>query len=161
MKQYSDYDDFSDLIREIIREEIKVFLAEEGFNRTIAGEVLDVTEDGKYDIDLVDTKVSGLLNKSGESLKKGDTVMVTEAYGSNYSNCYISTKNASSNSPTVNDLEGSVKTLEKNINLSKLDYSDLDFNTSATSGNWVKITVREGDTKTTYKLQCNNVSKVE
>ena len=114
MKQYSDYDDFTEIIRELAQEEVKNILKEEGFCRTMTGQVV-ATSDGKYSVDLVDTTVNDLLNKTGESIKPGDTVTITEKYGSNYSNCYISTKNASKDAPTLNELFNKINKLEERI----------------------------------------------
>lgn len=116
MKQYSDYDDFAEIIRELAREEVKNVLKEEGFCRTMTGQVI-ATSDGKYSVDLVDTIVNDLLNKTGESIGLGDTVTITEKYGSNYSNCYISTKNASSDAPTLNELLLKIKELTNCISI--------------------------------------------
>ena len=116
MKQFSDYEDFAEIIRELAREEIKNFLKEEGFSRTLTGQV-SASKDGKYSVDLVDTVINDLINKSGESIKEGDTVTVTEKYGSNYSNCYISTKNASSDAPTSHELLAKIEELANHISI--------------------------------------------
>ena len=134
MKQYSDYDDFTEIIRELAREEVKNILKEEGFCRTMTGQVIDTDNKGGYSVDLVDTVVNNIINKSGESLNLGDTVTLTEKYGSNYSNCYISVKNASRNSPTVDEFKNKQNDILERLAVleskSFIEYNNLEVNSN-------------------------------
>lgn len=86
------YNETDELIRSIVRQEIKNFMKQNGFFRSVSG-VVTGTSNGKYDVDVVDTKLSQILNESNSEIKVGDTVTIFDKFGSNYSNCYIAAKN--------------------------------------------------------------------
>ena len=95
-----EYNKFRDNIRTIIIEETNKILQSKNLYETHSGTVLDVTTDvtDPYaqlcSVDLVYTQVKSLLNKSGQLLKVGDSVIVFEKVGSHASNCFIAFKNA-------------------------------------------------------------------
>lgn len=95
-----EYNKFRDNIRTIIIEETNKILQSKNLYETHSGTVLDVATDvtDPYaqlcSVDLVYTQVKSLLNKSGQLLKVGDSVIVFEKVGSHASNCFIAFKNA-------------------------------------------------------------------
>ena len=92
MMTEKEFNEFDSLIREIVRQEIRSFMKENGLFRSVTGVVTKIN-DGKYDVDAVDTQISQILNKSNSEIKVGDTVTIFDKFGSNYSNCYIAAKN--------------------------------------------------------------------
>lgn len=96
----SEYDKFRNNIKEIIVEEVDNFLQKKNLYETHSGVIIDVDNktDNPYqqicNVDLVFTKLSNLLNKSGQLLKEGDSVIVFTKLGSHYSNCFVAFKNA-------------------------------------------------------------------
>ena len=120
----NEYSEFKEELRSLIREEIKSFLQEEGFYRCIPGEVTKIDSD-KASVDTVTTVVSDLLNKTGEELQTGDSVLLMEKYGSNYSNSFVLAKNGdnrnntssriSENEKSLSEVKTKVATLEKNV----------------------------------------------
>jgi len=100
MSEEFEYNKFRDNIRTIIIEETNKILQRKNLYETHSGTVLDVTTDvtDPYaqlcSVDLVYTQVKSLLNKSGQLLKVGDSVIVFEKVGSHASNCFIAFKNA-------------------------------------------------------------------
>lgn len=110
-----DYDEFMAEIKSVIKNEIKSFLKEEGFYRCIPGEITETNGD-KCTVDTVVTSAKNILNKSGEGLEQGDSVLLMEKYGSNYSNSFILAKNGSNrNSGVLEDLIARVSTVESKI----------------------------------------------
>ena len=95
-----EYDKFRNNIKEIIVEEVDNFLQKKNLYETHSGVVIDVNtnSDNPYEqicnVDLVFTKLSNLLNKRGQKLQSGDSVLVFTKIGSHYSNCFIAFKNA-------------------------------------------------------------------
>ena len=92
------YEDFREIIRNMIKEENEIFLKENNFYTSYTGTITGVSTDvfpftQVCSIDLFFTQLTGILNKSGELLEVGDTVTVLERYGSNFSNCFIGYKN--------------------------------------------------------------------
>ena len=85
-------EEFKDIIRELAQEEVKSILQTEDFYRCIAGTVVTVNGN-RCSVDIVTTILKDILNKSGEEIQVGDTVLVMDKYGSNFSNCFISVKN--------------------------------------------------------------------
>lgn len=92
MDNVQTYKETDELIRSIIRQEIENFMKQNGFFRSVSGIVTGISN-GKYDVDVVDTKLSQILNKSNSEINVGDTVTIFDKFGSNYSNCYIAAKN--------------------------------------------------------------------
>lgn len=105
-------DEFRDIIRELAREEAGNLLQTEDVYRNIMGSVVAVKDNNKYDVDIVTTILHNVINQSGNRLKPGDGVIVAEKYGSNYSNCYISSKTGK-NEKTIEDTE---ETLNQQLN---------------------------------------------
>jgi len=100
-ERMQDYSQLRDNIKNFVQVEIENYMKKNNFYCTHSGTVIDVSE-GKEDnpfqqicgVDLVYTQVKSLLNKSGQSLKIGDSVIVFEKVGSHFSNCFIAYKNA-------------------------------------------------------------------
>lgn len=99
--QNSDYEylKFRENIRTIVTEKINEIFQQKNLYETHSGTVIDikVATQNPYEqicnVDLVYTQVKGLLNKSGQLLKEGDSVIVFEKMGSHTSNCFIAFKN--------------------------------------------------------------------
>jgi hypothetical protein len=99
-KKNEEYNKFRENIKEIIKEELFNELKSNNFYKSYSGVVLDVQQvEGNTDpfqqrcgVDLVFTQVRSLLNKTGQFLKIGDTVIIFEKIGSNLSNCFIAYK---------------------------------------------------------------------
>ena len=133
----NDYQEFRDLIREIIQEEVKEILKEQGFSRSVTGEVLHVSDDNRScSVDVVTTKLNNILNKSGSSLKPGDTVTIMDSYGSNYSNCFVMAKNGQDLDTTgnmtkdISEIQAKIDSLEQRLP-NNLSFSDLEGNSLA------------------------------
>lgn len=144
----NDCQEFRDLIREIIQEEVKEVLKEQGFSRSVTGEVLYVSDDNRScSVDVVTTKLNNILNKSGSSLKPGDTVTIMDSYGSNYSNCFVMAKNGQDLDTTgnmtkdISEIQTKLENLEQEIVTrfpNNLSFSSLD-------GNSLVITYTDSD----------------
>lgn len=145
----NDYQEFRDLIREIIQEEVKEILKEQGFSRSVTGEVLHVSDDNRScSVDVVTTKLNNILNKSGSSLKPGDTVTIMDSYGSNYSNCFVMAKNGQDLDTTGNitkDISEIVENLEQrfpnNLSFSSLEEDSLEVTYTGSDGKSVTRTI--------------------
>lgn len=100
MSENFEYNKFRENIRTIIMEEVDKILRSKNLYETHSGTVLDVTPNvtdpykQSCSVDLVYTQMKSLLNKSGQLLKAGDSVVVFEKFGSHASNCFIAFKNA-------------------------------------------------------------------
>lgn len=103
MNKNEEYKKFRENMKTIIKEEILSELKDFGVYRTYSGVVVDIHQNQDTNdtnpfnqtcsVDLVFTQVRDLLNKSGQFLKNGDTVVVFEKIGSNLSNCFVAYKN--------------------------------------------------------------------
>lgn len=91
--QNNEFNEFDELIREIVQQEIQNYMKNEMIFRGITGQVTKVNDDGTCSVDTVTTVVNNVENKSGSKLVVGDSVTLLERIGSNYSNCYITIKN--------------------------------------------------------------------
>lgn len=109
------YQEFMDEIKSLIHQEIKQFLKNEGFYRCVPAKVTQTNND-KCSLDTVSTNLSNILNKSGEELVEGDSVVVMEKYGSNYSNCFVLAKNQNKRtSATIESLERDLTALAERV----------------------------------------------
>lgn len=95
-------EEFKEIVRELAQEETKNILQNEDIFRNIMGTIVGVKENNKYDIDIITTTLTNIINQSGVRLKIGDSVIIAEKCGSNYSNCYISAK-AGTSANTLDD----------------------------------------------------------
>lgn len=95
--QNNEFNEFDELIREIVQQEIQNYMKNEMIFRGITGQVTKVNDDGTCSVDTVTTVVNNIENKSGSDLQVGDSVTLSERIGSNYSNCYIAIKNGHQN----------------------------------------------------------------
>ena len=99
MKNDKDYLQFMENLKVIINEEIENILKEKGVYQTYSGQIIDIKNNGSNpfqqfcSVDLIFTTVKLILNKTGELLQIGDSVVVFEKAGSNFSNCFIAYKN--------------------------------------------------------------------
>lgn len=102
----NDYENFREIIKKIITEEIEKKLQKDNLYISHTGTVTNITKTGVITgttntdpfkqactIDLIYTTIENTINKSGEVLSVGNTVTVMEKYNSNLSNCYIAIKN--------------------------------------------------------------------
>ena len=99
MKSDKDYLQFMDNLKVIINEEVDNILKEKGVYQTYSGKIIDIknNEGDSFkqlcSVDLMFTNVKSILNKTGQHLQIGDSVVVFEKAGSNFSNCFIAYKN--------------------------------------------------------------------
>lgn len=91
--QNNEFNEFDELIREIVQQEIQNYMKNEMIFRGITGQVTKVNDDGTCSVDTVTTVVNNIENKSGSKLQVGDSVTLSERIGSDYSNCFINIKN--------------------------------------------------------------------
>ena len=91
--QNNEFNEFDELIREIVQQEIQNYMKNEMIFRGITGQVTKVNDDGTCSVDTVTTVVNNVENKSGSKLEVGDSVTLSERIGSDYSNCFINVKN--------------------------------------------------------------------
>lgn len=100
MNEDYEYKKFRENIRTIVEEEVLQILQQKNLYETHAGTVTDIvvkSEDSYAqlcNVDLVYTQMKSLLNKSGQLLSIGDSIIVFEKIGSQASNCFIAFKNA-------------------------------------------------------------------
>lgn len=88
-----EYDEFKELIQDMVTEGIQSKLKEDYVFRGVSGQIKNINEDGSCTVDIVTTVLNNIKNKSGISLSVGDSVTLLEKIGSNYSNCFIFIKN--------------------------------------------------------------------
>lgn len=114
--QNNEFNEFDELIREIVQQEIQNYMKNEMIFRGITGQVTKVNDDGTCSVDIVTTVVNNIENKSGSNLQVGDSVTLSERIGSDYSNCFINIKNGHQDPDlTINKLKETVSNLEKNF----------------------------------------------
>ena len=100
MEKDYEYQKFRENIRTIISEKVEEIFLQKNLYESHSGIIMDVQNDtiDPYaqicNVDLVYTQIKGLLNKSGQLLHSGDSVVVFEKIGSHSSNCFIAFKNA-------------------------------------------------------------------
>ena len=148
-------EEFKNIVRELAQEETKNILQNEDIFRNIMGTVVRVGENNKYDVDIVTTTLKNIVNQSGVRLKIGDSVMIAEKCGSNYANCYISTK-AGVNENTLDDVfdginnsSSSLAALEKRISNLEAQLNGITFARQTNSK--LKATIPyDGSTLTRY-----------
>ena len=114
-------EEFRDMIRELAQEEIKNILKNEDIYQNIMGTIVEIGNNNTYSVDVVTTIVNNVINNSGTKLNIGDTVIVNEKYGSNYSNCYITAKTGSS----LKNVEDTEEEIDKKINNVNSAVSDI------------------------------------
>lgn len=88
-----DYDEFKELMQDLIKEEIQQYMKSEYLFRGVSGTIKSINEDGSCTVDIVSTVLNNIKNKTGIELSVGDSVTLLEKVGSNYSNCFIFIKN--------------------------------------------------------------------
>ena len=121
----NSYEEFQELIDGLVQERVSKILQEQQFSKLITGQVLTVSEDNRTcSVDIVTTKLSNILNKSGSSLKAGDTVTLMDSSSSGHTNCFILAKNGKdleTNGNVTKDIEEINKQVPKNISFSVND----------------------------------------
>lgn len=88
-----EYDEFKELIQDMVTEGIQSKMKEDYIFRGISGQIKKVNKDGSCTVDIVTTVLNNIKNKTGVDLSVGDSVTLLERVGSNYSNCFIFIKN--------------------------------------------------------------------
>jgi len=87
-------EEFKDLIKEVVDKQIESYMKNNNIYRFLTGEVVRISTDYQhYSIDIGDTIVPDVLNKSNLNISRGDTVTFVEKVGSNFCNCFILCKN--------------------------------------------------------------------
>lgn len=87
------FNDFNEVLHDMITMEIKSYLKNEYIFRGISGIIKKKNEDGTYSVDIITTVLDNIKNKTNIELSVGDSVTLLEKIGSNYSNCFIFIKN--------------------------------------------------------------------
>lgn len=85
-------EEFKELIKDIIQDEIFSYLKNNNYYQLITGKIVEI-QNNRYSLDIGDTFITDVVNKSNVSLEIGDTVTIMVKTGSNYSNCFILCKN--------------------------------------------------------------------
>jgi len=89
--------EFQELINDMIEKKFNQLLKENNIYQTVSGKIIANSTAGKYDVDLGDTTIKSIYNRTGQSLEVGDAVLVNVKCGSNYSQCYITEKTGCTN----------------------------------------------------------------
>lgn len=108
-------EEFKDIIRELAQEETKNILQNEDMFRNLMGTIVGTGDNNRYHVDVVTTIVKNVINQTGIKLNIGDTVVVAEKYGSNFSNCYISAK-AGGTTSTLDDAFENEQKISSQVN---------------------------------------------
>lgn len=85
-------EEFKILMKDIIEKEISSYLKNNNYYQVITGKIVGI-KNNRYSIDIGDTFINDIVNKSNTELKLQDTVTLMTKAGSNYSNCFILCKN--------------------------------------------------------------------
>lgn len=118
MKKDEVFKEYSEIIKELAAEEVQRILREGNFYRAMTGTVLNDSEDGQsYNVDIIDTKLNNVVNKTGQKIPKGSTVTIMERYGSNYANSYISVVNGNQGNQILSVENGKVIVRDNNGNV--------------------------------------------
>lgn len=149
----NEYDEFKELIQELVQQEVQEYLKNEYIFRGITGQVVNIKEDGTCTVDIVTTILDNIENKSGTKLSIGDSVTLSERIGSNYTDCFINIKNGHYNKEKESDTltENEKKKFENYINEYYSNY--LKDNLCIFLRGVAKDTIREGDGYTYYGSQ--------
>lgn len=102
MNSRRDYEDFREIMRDMVKDLVDEILKDENLYISHTGTIINIENVGnnennpfqqKCSVDLIYTTLVGILNKSGELLSIGDTVKILEKKGSNFSDCFVAWKN--------------------------------------------------------------------
>lgn len=86
------FSEYEELIGEIARKYAINYMKENNVVKLFYGKIIGISGN-RYKVDIGDTVISDILNKSGHELKIGDTVALIDNIESNYSGCFIAYKN--------------------------------------------------------------------
>lgn len=141
--------EFKELLSEVIQDEIKIYLKNNNYYHLVTGKIV-AKKNGRYSIDIGDTFINDIVNKSGMTLQIGDTVTLMEKAESNYSNCFILCKNGLEES-TVSYVEkdeetGEDITVELNTKIAELNtkITELQNSSNTMSSQITELEAREG-----------------
>lgn len=144
----NDYQEFQELIDGLVQERVSKILQEQQFSKLITGQVLSVSEDNRTcSVDIITTKLNNILNKSGSSLKPGDTVTLMDSSSNNYTNCFILAKNGQDLESRGN-ISKDIENIDLHIENIDSQLSGISFSVN-NSTNPTKLIVKIG-TKTKY-----------
>lgn len=89
---------FYEVLKELINQEIENYLKQNNFFRLITGEVKQQNKNkNSFIIDIGDTTIPNVLNKSNLILNKGDTITLLDRFGGNFRNSFILCRNGDEN----------------------------------------------------------------
>ena len=90
------FDNFREILQSLAQEEVNNVLKNNNIYKSHVGQIIAKNQDNEqYDVDIFDTILHNIKNKSNQELSIGDSVTIFEQYGSNYQNCFIMIKNNS------------------------------------------------------------------
>lgn len=91
MKQLAET--FYEAINNFTSTSIDTFIKENDFYRFVVGAITRKQKNGTFIVDIGDTTISNVVNKSNRVLEIGDTVTILDRFGSNFRNCFILCRN--------------------------------------------------------------------
>lgn len=96
MKQLAET--FYMAIDEFVNKAIDSFIKENDLYRFVVGIVIRKQRNDTFTIDIGDTTISNIVNKSNCIIEVGDTVTILDRYGSNFRNSFILCRNGNEQS---------------------------------------------------------------
>ena len=120
---------FYSIMDEFVIKTIDFFIKDNDFYRFVVGEVTRKQKNGTFMVDIGDTTISNVINKSNCILEVGDTVTILDRFGSNFRNCFIVCRNGVEES-LEERLLNRIQQLESDIDKLKSDVAALKGGTS-------------------------------
>ena len=120
---------FYSIMDEFVIKTIDFFIKDNDFYRFVVGEVTRKQKNGTFMVDIGDTTISNVINKSNCILEVGDTVTILDRFGSNFRNCFILCRNGVEES-LEERLLNRIQQLESDIDKLKSDVAALKGGTS-------------------------------
>lgn len=141
--------EFKELLSEIIQDEIKTYLKNNNYYHLVTGKIV-AKKNGRYSIDIGDTFINDVVNKSNNILNIGDTVTIMEKAESNFSSCFILCKNGFEEN-TISYIEKDEETreditVELNTKITELNtkITELQNSSNTMSSQITELEAREG-----------------
>ena len=120
---------FYSIMDEFVIKTIDFFIKDNDFYRFVVGEVTRKQKNGTFMVDIGDTTISDIVNKSNCIIEVGDTVTILDRFGSNFRNSFILCRNGNENS-LEERLLIKIQQLESDIDKLKSDIATLKGGTS-------------------------------
>ena len=154
-------EEFKELIKDIIQDEIASYLKNNNYYQLVTGKIVEI-KNNRYSLDIGDTFITDVVNKSNINLKLGDTVTMMVKADSNYSNCFILCKNGDNNyngekqdsimASSITNLNNKVAELQKSLNTSNEQIKELEARGyyDGTDSNGRVVLIKNGVSKSGY-----------